>query len=294
LHSWHAIGHKQNEGNILGRLGNLIVKQRGNYAKAQLYARQALRLAQNSYPAAQVQAVQALHLSREIGYQYYEAGCLMQLGSIANELGEYVSALEYHTQALSILRKMGAQDVTCQILTALSLLFYHWGQPETALENSREALSIAQETKNKLSQTRALTALSHVFRELGDLDEAAGAYYQASALAQGNPAKAQAPMDEILDYLQTHSLSTMDESLWIYLTCYRILQANHDPRARHAASRLYPAANHRRRDRRRDLARFVPAKCALQPRDCRGLGERKDFRSLDPHAGASDFGSLMG
>jgi hypothetical protein len=54
----------------------------------------------------------------------------------------------------------------------------------------------------------------------------------AVALAKSNLSEAQAPLDEILNYLETNFLSTQDEIFWMYLTCYRILQTGHDPPAR--------------------------------------------------------------
>ncbi|MGC1376932.1 MAG: tetratricopeptide repeat protein, partial [Anaerolineales bacterium] len=219
-----------------------------------LFSFSLIDLLQNNYPAARVQAEQALCLSREIGYQSYNAICLAQLGAVADELGEYASALEYHTQALSILREMGDRDGMCQILAALGMVFYHAGQHETARENSQQALSIARETKNKWAQTRALISQGHALRGLDDLDQATDSYRQVLSLAQelglpdyfakpaqtglacvalvqGNLSEAQAPLDEILNYLETNFLSTQDEIFWMYLTCYRILQASHDPRA---------------------------------------------------------------
>ncbi|MGC1376486.1 MAG: tetratricopeptide repeat protein [Anaerolineales bacterium] len=277
LYSWHSIDYRLNEGRTFGSLGRLMIEQRGDYAKARLYAEQALRLAQesgdrlgemavfytfsvidfaqNHYFAARIQAEQGLRTSREIGVKSYEAACLTQLGTIADELGEYASAVEYDDQGISILREIGDRDGMCQALAALGMVFYHAGQYETAKNQSQQAFAIAQETKNKWLQTRALISLGHALRGLGDLDGAADAYRQALALAQelglpdfyakqaqtglvaialaqGNQAEAQAPMNEILHYLETHPLSTMDEAAWSYLTCYRILQANNDPRAR--------------------------------------------------------------
>ncbi|MGC1378309.1 MAG: tetratricopeptide repeat protein, partial [Anaerolineales bacterium] len=226
-----------------------------------LYGLSLIDLAQNNYPVARARAEQALRIGKEVGYKQYEGMCLTYLGTIADELGEYAPALDYHTQALSIFREMGDRDLTCQILVASSMVFYHLGQHETTRDQCQQALSIAQETKNKWSQTRALTALGHALRELGDLDGAADAYRQALALAQemglqhyakqaqtglaclaltqGNLAESQAPMDEILNYVTTHHLSTQDEVAWIYLTCYYILQANSDPRARPTLEAAY-------------------------------------------------------
>ncbi|MGC1374593.1 MAG: tetratricopeptide repeat protein [Anaerolineales bacterium] len=209
LHSWHSIGYKQNEGRTLGRLANLIIDQRGDYAKARLYAEQALRLAQesgdrlgemaacshfsflelaqNHYPAARVWAEQALQMNQEVGYRSYDAVCLTSLGSIADELGEHETAVEYHTRSLSVAREMGERDGMGQALIALGMAFYHLGQHKTALENSQQALSIVQETKNKRFQSPAFTLQGHAFRELGDLERAADAYRQALALALGLP-----------------------------------------------------------------------------------------------------------
>jgi predicted ATPase/class 3 adenylate cyclase len=214
-----------------------------------------LALAQNYYLTARTYLEKGLSISQEIGDKNHEGEYLAQLGRIADELGEYASAVGYHELGLSISREMGDREIMCQTLTAFGMAFYHWGKNETAYENSQQALAIAQETKNKVVQTRALTLLGHALRELGDLDGAADAYQQASALAleldlpdcyvrqaqtglaavawaQGNLAEAQAPLEAVLDYLETTHLSTMDEIFWMSLTCYRILQAGHDPRAR--------------------------------------------------------------
>jgi hypothetical protein len=51
-------------------------------------------------------------------------------------------------------------------------------------------------------------------------------------LVQGNLAEAGAHVEEILGYLDAgHTLEGTAEPFRIYLTCYRVLQANTDPRA---------------------------------------------------------------
>ncbi|MGC1377068.1 MAG: tetratricopeptide repeat protein [Anaerolineales bacterium] len=221
-----------------------------------------LDLAQNHYLAARIDAERALSISREIGDRCYEARCLAQLGRIADELGNYASAVASHEQGLSISREIGDRDGMGQTLMALGMAFYHGSQPEAARENGQQALALAQETKNKWSQTRALTLLGHALRELGDLEGAGDAHRQALALAlelglpdcyvrqaqtglacialaQGNLAEAQAPLETVLDYLASAALSTMDEIFWIYLTCYHILEAVADPRARATLEAAY-------------------------------------------------------
>jgi hypothetical protein len=52
------------------------------------------------------------------------------------------------------------------------------------------------------------------------------------ALAQGDTASALVHVEEILAYLETGSLAGTDAPFRVYLICYRVLQANHDARAR--------------------------------------------------------------
>ncbi len=225
-----------------------------------------INLARNHYLTARMHTEQALRICREISYRYYEAGCFTQLGTLADELGEYALALEQHQQGVSILRELGERDVLSQIVVAVGVVYYHLGQYEAATENCEQALSIVLEIKNDLGQMRVLTLQGHLQRELGQLDQAADSYQQALdwalklgmpqfvkqaqtglaliALAQGKLADAQAPLNDILNYLETSSPSTRDDVLWTYLTCYRILQASADPRARptlEAAYRLLQA-----------------------------------------------------
>lgn len=51
------------------------------------------------------------------------------------------------------------------------------------------------------------------------------------ALATGAPANAMAEVEEILTILYHHPLAGFDEPFQVYLTCHRVLAANHDPRA---------------------------------------------------------------
>jgi tetratricopeptide (TPR) repeat protein len=214
----------------------------------------AMDLMRNNYLAARIYTEQALQTCRnEIVHKYFEGICLQQLGNIASQLGEYASALEYYHQGISISREMGERDLLCQILMASGMVFYYLGQYEKAQEYNLEAFLIAQEIKNKWTQSRILISLAHMFRGLGNLEHAADSYQHALilalelrlpdcyakpaqtglaavALAQSNLAKAQASLDEILHYLETTHLSTLDEIFWIYLTCYHILQASADPR----------------------------------------------------------------
>jgi hypothetical protein len=50
-------------------------------------------------------------------------------------------------------------------------------------------------------------------------------------LIQGDLSRALVQVEEILKHLEDHTLDGAKEPFRVYLTCYRILQANQDPRA---------------------------------------------------------------
>lgn len=285
LDSFRLINFQINEGRSLCRVGSMFVERRSDYQKAYQYTQQALLLAQklndeigrigaiygfslidlvqNNYQAARIQAEQGLQICRDIGFKYFEGMCLVNLGTVADELGEYASALEDHQQALTILREIGEPSLTSQILVELGRVLYHSGKYESALEYNQEALSIAKE-KIILLETRALISQGHILRELGNLDQSSNFYQQALYLAQasnlpacysiqaqaglanialveGDLVRAQAPLNEILSHLETYPLSTIDEIFWIYLTCYEILQATTDVKTHSTLDAAYTA-----------------------------------------------------
>ena len=85
------------------------------------------------------------------------------------------------------------------------------------------------------------------------------------SLAQGNPVQAQAYVKEILSYLETHpALCGADEPFRVYLTCYRVLRANEDPRARDLLDNAYRLLQERANkiddeELRRSFLESVPA-----------------------------------
>jgi len=228
------MGDRRREGATLNNLG-VISKEQGNYADARAYYEQALRI------------------FREIGDRRHEGMTLGNLGSISRGLGDYAGARAYQEQALRIRRETGDRMGECTVLSNLGLLSHHLGDNEAAREYSRQALLMAQEIGARRLQGYALTNLGHALAGMGRLAEAAHAHRQALALrrglgqhhlatesltglahvslAQGDLTQTKAQVEEILSYLESNTLDGTDEPFWIYLTCYRVLRANQDPRA---------------------------------------------------------------
>ncbi len=137
--------------------------------------------------------------------------------------------------------------------TNLALLLHHLGDDEAARDYSQQALQIYRDLGDRAGQGYALTNLGHAFAGLRRLAEASEFYQQAItlrrelgqpslvieslaglarvSLAQGRLAQALAQVEEILSYLEHNSVADAEEPFRIYLTCYRVLQANQDARA---------------------------------------------------------------
>jgi tetratricopeptide (TPR) repeat protein len=142
-------------------------------------------------------------------------------------------------------------------LSNLGLTYFYLGESQTGQDYCRQGLSLAQMMGIRPTQGQALTCLGHVLRGMGQLAEAAEIYRQAISLRheldqphlaldpqaglaqtlldQGEPAQAQAVTEGVLNRLASFqlekSLAGADDPGQILMTCYQVLQANHDSRA---------------------------------------------------------------
>jgi tetratricopeptide (TPR) repeat protein len=188
------------------------------------------------------------------------------LGRVLTQLGDYAAAKDRYEQALRVSNEIGDRPLECLLLCSQSLLFHQRGDDQAARTCSRRALLIAQETDEAVHIGNALISLGHALVGLGHLGEAADAYRQALdkrreqeqhnmameplaglarvSLAQGHLSQAQVWVEEILEHLGAgaplasdgtspsgHALDGAEEPFWVYLTCYRVLHTNGDPRA---------------------------------------------------------------
>jgi adenylate cyclase len=228
------IGRQRDESYVLNELGFTLAMQ-GDYAAAGDYCGRSLLLA------------------RELGDRWYEANALGNLGAICDRVGDYSGARHHYEASLEIAHSMGDRSTEARVLANLGLLCHHLGEDQPGRECSQHALEIAQELGDPQCEAYAVTHLGHALAGLGQLAEAADTYRQGLALRQElgqphlateplaglarvyllqeNPIEAQAFIKEILGHLESHTLEGTEEPLRIYLTCYRVLTANHDPRA---------------------------------------------------------------
>jgi tetratricopeptide (TPR) repeat protein len=210
---------------------------------------------QGDYGAADPYMAGAAYLLEENGWLAPSATCRIGRALNAMALGDYGTALADLEQARCVFREVREEGTDHDALaqSALALFCHQQGENEIACEQARRALDIHRTVGHRYRQAFALSRLGHALTGLGQLEEADDAYSQALALlremgqrhlapeplaglarvamARDDPAAALAYVEEILSHLETGSVDGTDEPLRIYLTCYRVLRANDDPRA---------------------------------------------------------------
>lgn len=193
-----------------------------------------------------------MHIFREIGDRRFEHLALKEVANIARDLGDYSTAYSHYEQALTCFREIGDRQSEGDTLNQLALLAHKAGDDEALHNYSQKALTIAQEIGDPWLKSEALTYSGHALARLEQLEIAAERYQRAIglwreqnrpdlaleplaglariALHQRDPSLAQAHVEEIIAELEddTFPNTGMAEE---HLTCYRVLQANHDPRA---------------------------------------------------------------
>jgi len=232
---FQEIGDRRMENRLRIALG-LTARLRGDYDQARAY-----------YEG-------TAHALREVGDRWHEVNSHRIAADVYHDLGDYERAKALYEQSLRSCRDLGRRALEVRVLGLLALLFHHMGDDEAALAYAQQALRLVRNLGARNQYGEALLHQGHALVGLARLDEGRDAYREALALrrelgqphkamevlaglarvclAQGDLPQAQAHAEEILSYLETGSLDLTFEPFRIYLTCYRVLEATDDPRAR--------------------------------------------------------------
>jgi tetratricopeptide (TPR) repeat protein len=202
----------------------------------------------------------ALSIFTDVGCRSGENTCYISLGEFYRRQGEYTTAKSYLEQARPMMVAEYPRGES-KLLANLGLVNLHLGDHQAARACGQQAVQIAQAIGARSTLAYSLTRLGQILVGLGCLDEAADAYQRATdlrrelgqphlateglaglaeiRLAQEDLPQAVSLVEEILDYLDADArpngrgcgLAGTDNPGQIYQTCYRVLHANHDPRA---------------------------------------------------------------
>ena len=222
LQIFHQIGDWEGQANVLGNLG-ISADYLGNYEAAKRYTSQALQI------------------QHDISSQYQEAVALANLSLHEHHLGHHQAASDYAQRALLI-----GNQIEVPVIQGYGLMFQ--GHALTELEqfeagsaSYQHALQIWETLQASHLATETVAGLARI------------------QLRQGNPAEALLHVETILANLDTSRLKEIqsegtqsegtqsegarlegaEEPLRIYLTCYEVLRANEDKRAKQILKTAY-------------------------------------------------------
>ncbi|MFN8443579.1 MAG: BTAD domain-containing putative transcriptional regulator [Caldilineaceae bacterium] len=232
---------------IQRQLGNRIVEQR-----VLLYLCR-MRVEDNDYQGAQGYLASVTESLQLVGNRPVEARISNLRGFVEAMLGNYPTALEYHASSRQISREIHQPIQESHALHNLCAVNRKMGNLAAAEEYGQEALRIALVHDLSDAVNYARLHLGYLGLTSGDLENAAIEFElaaqgwqarQSSHLAleatvglaavlyqSGKLAKAAQLVEPFLPLLLDHAPEGVDEPFEIYLNCYQILHALHDPRA---------------------------------------------------------------
>jgi predicted ATPase/DNA-binding SARP family transcriptional activator/Tfp pilus assembly protein PilF len=256
LRIYREIGNRADQAGMLNNLGITAVEQ-GDYSEASVRYEEALRIMQ------------------AIGDRQSVGAILNNLGNVYRYVGCYTEAQIRYEESLRTLRDVDDRTCEANTLGNLGMVHHYLDEDEAARSYSRKALRIAREAGQRPQQAFRLLYLGNACLGSGRFAEAAEAYAEALslrreldqpnlaaepraglarvALAQGNLRRAQAEVEPVLRYLEAnassaapvHPLDGTESPVQVYLTCYRVLAANQDPRAPQVLAAAYDLVQER-------------------------------------------------
>jgi class 3 adenylate cyclase/predicted ATPase len=202
-----------------------------------------------------------LRISRQIGDRQGQSRACCDLGETARQVGEYDKARQYYIQSLNIARQIGDQSMEAIVSNNLGMVLYREGDHQSAREHAEFALSLNHSIGQRIKEGYAQVLLGRAYSGLGDWETALGAYREAVIifkrvdhndnlmesyagmadvlLSLGKIDEALAQVEEILILNENNSVDGAEEPLWIYLVCYRVLNAAADSRSLEVLTKAY-------------------------------------------------------
>lgn len=235
LRLYQEMGDRKGEGKAAS---NLAVNMRGEHRFAE---------ARQWYD-------RALATMRSVGDRRNEVMILNNLGVLSISIGDIEAGRSYLAQASVIGREVGERMLLGATLVNLSTICRIQEDFTPALSYAQQALEVFTAIGTPYGEAHAWMRIGHAQVGLGQLDEAIATYDHAlklrrqsgehqpalevlagrarAHLRQGAATLALQDLDEVLPPIAAgDEFKGTEEPLWIYLTAYQVLQANHDARA---------------------------------------------------------------
>ena len=208
---------------------------------------------QGFYASSQAFLEASVVIFQKIGDKRGEGQALYNIGHLFWILGVYDQAREYFNQALKTWQESGNRRGESSAYRGLGMVAHHEGDYQESLYHHQKSLDISTKINHRQGEGLTLSFLGHTLEALEQIPEAIHAYQRSlklwseldvpgvfpdtrAGLARiylrlGELQQARAQIDKILDALATRELVFPEELFRIYLTCYLVLLATHDPGA---------------------------------------------------------------
>ncbi|MFN8494490.1 MAG: tetratricopeptide repeat protein [Caldilineaceae bacterium] len=206
-----------------------------------------------NYDLAVSRYTRASHLARVIHNRLFECYVLGDWSETLLLLGDFPAAQELCEQALRLAQSLNAHQEEIRTFKRLAMLALARRQTDSAAQQAYATLQLAQKANLVIEQGHLWAILGQLYLQTGDLTAASKAF-QASrdlfneerdhpdamyalvglaqvALAQKQPAQAQAHVDELLAWQATQPQVYFSDPAQAYLTCYRVLSQQQPVRA---------------------------------------------------------------
>lgn len=200
-------------------------------------------------------------MSQEFGIKICEESILLELGQLYDKIGQFSKAEEYFDAGYKIILDVKDTARECSFFTQKALLYHHIGKHNLSHDLSLKAINQAKEIGDKEVEASGLLINGHSLVALGNLNEARSAYLQSLsirknmdqvhlfsepkaglariAMLEEKTDEALQLVDQILRAFEDHDMNGCEEPLRVYLTCFRVLEANKDPRAEDVLRKSY-------------------------------------------------------
>lgn len=218
--------------------------------------------ARGDYQLAHDMEIQANERYRVIRQRRGQGTAFGNLGELARMYGDYASARTYYEQSIRILDDIGDRRYACMCYGNVALVANMQGVYVEARASVEHGLRLAREAGERFGEGALMGVLGEALLGLGQLTEAVATYLSAAdslrelglphmatepqaglarlALAEGNYANALEHVEQILAYLNGGgTLDGTNEPLRVYLTCYQVLHAAGDTRAKDLLETAY-------------------------------------------------------
>ncbi len=171
------------QASIRDSLVHALQKEKTDTGRVLLLAELAFQIHESKPDTAMILALEALSLSRSIGFKKGEAVSLNRVGNVFYVLGNYPKAMEAYLQALKINEKIKNLDGKQRNLGNIAVQYFRQEDYGQALNYQFQAKALGEQIGNKRGVSISLANIAQVYYELKMYDSSTLYATQANTLA---------------------------------------------------------------------------------------------------------------